>query len=336
MAFTWPFFVTGDFARDHGNDAPWLFAVLLGLLAVVCLAEVTAGRLDAKTIAVLGVAAAAGGGLRLLSAGTAGLEPMFFVVIVAGRVLGPGVGFVSGALAVTTGALLTGGVGPWLPFQMICAGGIGLGAGLLPARAGGRAERWVLAAYALVTGLAFGLFMNLWFWPFLGANSPSGMGFVPGAPLTENLAHYGLFYLATSLGWDLPRGVLNAVLVVSRRPGAAAGLPARRPPGGLRGPRRVRAGDRRGGRRWHVAVPTRSARGERAAARRDRRRRRHGADHDPGHRPGPQRQEPPRRGPAPGPLRRHLRRDRAHAPTRPTRSGAGAWTPTAGAGPSPG
>ncbi|MFC7594231.1 ECF transporter S component [Terrabacter sp. GCM10028922] len=218
VAFTWPFFVTGDFARDHGNDAPWLFALLLGLLAVVCLAEVTAGRLDAKTIAVLGVAAAAGGALRLLSAGTAGLEPMFFVVIVAGRVLGPGVGFVSGALAVTTGALLTGGVGPWLPFQMICAGGIGLGAGLLPVRSGGWVERWVLAAYALVTGLAYGLFMNLWFWPFLGVNAPTGMGFVPGAPLLENLGHYGLFYLSTSLGWDLPRGLLNAVLVLLAGP----------------------------------------------------------------------------------------------------------------------
>ncbi|GAA5029169.1 ECF transporter S component [Terrabacter aeriphilus] len=218
VAFTWPFFVTGDVARDHGNDAPWFFAVLLALLAVVCLAEVTAGRLDAKTIAVLGVAAAAGGALRLLSAGTAGLEPMFFVVIVAGRVLGPGVGFVSGSLAVTTGALLTGGVGPWLPFQMICAGGIGLGAGLLPGRAGGRTERWSLAAYALVTGLAFGVLMNLWFWPFLGTNAPSGMGFVPGATVSENLGHYGLFYLATSLGWDVPRGVLNAVLVVVAGP----------------------------------------------------------------------------------------------------------------------
>ena len=210
----------------------------------MCLAEVTAGRLDAKTIAVLGVAAAAGGGLRLLSAGTAGLEPMFFVVIVAGRVLGPGVGFVSGSLAVTTGALLTGGVGPWLPFQMICAGGIGLGAGLLPARAGGRAERWVLAAYALVTGLAFGLFMNLWFWPFLGTNAPSGMGFVPGAPLSENLAHYALFYLATSLAWDLPRGVLNALLVAAGRSGAAARLPPRSAAGGLRGAGRLRADGR--------------------------------------------------------------------------------------------
>jgi energy-coupling factor transport system substrate-specific component len=218
VAFTWPFFVTGDFARDHGNDAPWLFALLLGLLAVVCLAEVTAGRLDAKTVAVLGVAAAAGGALRLLSAGTAGLEPMFFVVIVAGRVLGAGVGFVSGALAVTTGALLTGGVGPWLPFQMICAGGIGLGAGVLPARAGGRAERWVLAAYALVTGLAYGVFMNLWFWPFLGTSAPTGMGFVPGASFVDNLDHYGLFYVTTSLGWDLPRGVLNAALVLAAGP----------------------------------------------------------------------------------------------------------------------
>jgi energy-coupling factor transport system substrate-specific component len=218
VAFVWPFFVPADFARDHGNDAPWLFAVLLGLLTVVCLAEVTAGRLDAKTIAVLAVTAAAGGMLRVLSAGTAGLEPMFFIVIVAGRVLGPGVGFVSGALAVTTGALLTGGVGPWLPFQMICAGGVGLGAGLLPGRAGARSERWILAAYALVTGLAFGLVMNLWFWPFLGANAPTGMGFVPGAALTENLAHYGLFYLSTSLGWDLPRGVLNAALVLVAGP----------------------------------------------------------------------------------------------------------------------
>ena len=81
-AFTWPFFAPGPVAADHGNDAPWFFALLLGVLAVVCLAEVTAGRLDAKTVAVLGVAAAAGGALRLLSAGTAGLEPMFFVVIV--------------------------------------------------------------------------------------------------------------------------------------------------------------------------------------------------------------------------------------------------------------
>ncbi len=217
-AFLWPFFASAEFASSHGNDAPWLFACLLALLSVVSLAEVTSGRLDAKTVAVLGVAAAAGGAMRVLSAGTAGLEPMFFIVIVAGRVLGPGVGLVSGSLALTVGALLTGGVGPWLPFQMICAGAVGLGAGLLPVRGGARAERWVVAGYALLSGLAYGLAMNLWFWPFLGANAPTGMGFVPGEPAAANLAHYGVFYLTTSLGWDLPRGVLNALLVLIAGP----------------------------------------------------------------------------------------------------------------------
>ena len=121
-----------------------------------------------------------GGALRVLSAGTAGLEPMFFLLVLAGRVLGRGMGFVLGALAIVTGAFLTGGVGPWTPFQMITAGWVGLGAALLP-RASGRAERAMLAAYGLVAGLLYGAVMNLWFWPFMGATAPAGAGFVPGA-----------------------------------------------------------------------------------------------------------------------------------------------------------
>jgi energy-coupling factor transport system substrate-specific component len=60
--------------------------------------------------------------------------------------------------------------------------------------------------------------MNLWFWPFLGASAPVGMGFVPGAPLAVNLQHYAVFYVSTSLAWDLPRGLLNAALVVAAGP----------------------------------------------------------------------------------------------------------------------
>ena len=212
VAFGWPFLASPGVGLAHGHDAPWLFALLIGLLALVTLAEVAAGGLDAKTIAVLGVLAAMGGALRVLSAGTAGLEPMFFLLVLAGRVLGRGMGFVLGALAIVTGAFLTGGVGPWTPFQMITAGWVGLGAALLP-RASGRVERAMLAAYGLVAGLLYGAVMNLWFWPFMGATAPAGAGFVPGAPVGTNLGHYGVFYLATSLGWDLPRGLLTAALV---------------------------------------------------------------------------------------------------------------------------
>ena len=62
------------------------------------------------------------------------------LLIVAGRAFGPAFGFVFGSLALVTGALVTGGVGPWLPFQMLGAGWVALGAGLLP-RVPARAER---------------------------------------------------------------------------------------------------------------------------------------------------------------------------------------------------
>jgi energy-coupling factor transport system substrate-specific component len=218
VAFLWPFLAQPGSGLAHSADAPWLFVLLIALLAALVVAELSDGGLDAKTVAVLGVLAAAGGALRVLGAGTAGIEPMFFLLVVAGRVLGRGVGFVLGALAILVGAFLTGGVGPWAPFQMIAAGWVGFGAGCLP-QASGRTERVILAGYGFVAGLLFGLLMNLWFWPFVVAGAPTSTGFVPGDPVGANMTRYAAFYLATSLGWDLPRGVLTAVLVmVAGRP----------------------------------------------------------------------------------------------------------------------
>lgn len=220
-AFGWPFLAdpASELAQmGHSADASLLFVLLMTLLALVLLAEVSSGGIDAKTVAVLGVLAAAGGALRVLSAGTAGLEPMFFLLVIAGRVLGPVRGFLMGTLALLTSAFLTAGVGPWTPFQMVCCGWVAMGAGLLP-RATGRSERWLLAAYGLVCGLLYGAVMNLWFWPFLGTGAPAGAGFVAGAGVADNLRHYAVFYFATSFGWDLPRGLLTAVLTfVACRP----------------------------------------------------------------------------------------------------------------------
>ena len=217
-AFLWPFLARPGSGLAHSSDAPWLFVLLIALLTALVLAELSTGGLDAKTVAVLGVLAAAGGALRVLDPGTAGLEPVFFLMVVAGRVLGRGMGFVLGALAVLVGAFLTGGIGPWAPFQMIAAGWVGFGAGCLP-KATGRPERVILAAYGLAAGLIFGVVMNLWFWPFVTSGLPAAMAFVPGDPVSANLTRYAAFYLATSLAWDLPRGLLTAVLVmVAGRP----------------------------------------------------------------------------------------------------------------------
>jgi len=214
VAFGWPLLIHGTSATAvaHSADAPWVFLALLPLLLAVVLSALAEGSLDAKAIALLGILAACGAALRVPQPGVAGFEPVFFLLIPAGRVLGRGFGFVLGALTIGVSALITGGVGPWLPFQMFAAAWIGFGAGCLPP-ARGRAEIGILAGYAAVTGILYGLLINLWFWPF-GAGTATAFSFGPGAGFVHNLHSYLLFDLTTSLGFDIPRAVTNAVLVL--------------------------------------------------------------------------------------------------------------------------
>ncbi|MCC5034773.1 ECF transporter S component [Streptomyces sp. WAC 00631] len=216
MAFGWPLLADSASGLAHSGDAPWLFAALLPLLVAVVVATVADTGLDAKAIAMLGVLAAAGAALRPLGAGTAGLEPMFFLMVLSGRVLGPGFGFVLGAVTMFASALLTGGVGPWMPFQMLSMGWVAMGAGLLPGaeRLRGRAERWLLAAYGGAAAVLYGTVMNLQGWPYIGGLG-TGISFVPGDPVHENLVRFAAYCLATSLGWDLPRAALTVVLTLT-------------------------------------------------------------------------------------------------------------------------
>ena len=223
-AFGWPFLAepSGDALSAHAGDAPWVFLVLVPLLLAAVVSDAADGGFDAKAVALLGVLAACGTALRLAGAGVTGFEAVFFLLIPAGRVYGRVFGFVLGALTLLASALLTGGVGPWLPFQMLGAAWVGFGAGCLP-RARGRAEIGLLAGYAVVVGLAYGLLLNLWFWPFT-APADSTVAFVAGDPVGENLRRFIAFHLATSLGWDLPRAAVNCLLVVVAGPGVLVAL----------------------------------------------------------------------------------------------------------------
>lgn len=218
IAFGWPFLAEpGSVAVAYASDAPWLFAVIVPLVLLVVLAQVADGGMDAKAIALLGVLAAVVCVLRPLGAGTAGIEPIWVILILGGRALGPGFGFALGALSLTASAFVTGGVGPWLPFQMLAAAWVGLGAGLLPPMRG-RAEIGLLAAYGAIAAIGYGLLMNLWQWPLaLGVNTTGmddGLAFVPGAPPVENLVRWFAFSVATSWGFDIPRAILTAALIL--------------------------------------------------------------------------------------------------------------------------
>ncbi|MFF8468123.1 ECF transporter S component [Streptomyces griseus] len=219
VAFGWPLLADTGSGLAHARDAPWLFAALLPLLVGVVVATISESGMDAKAVAMLGVLAAVGAALRPLGAGTAGLEPMFFLMVLSGRVLGPGFGFVLGSVTMFASALLTGGVGPWMPFQMLSMGWFTMGAGLLPGpdRLRGRAELAMLAVYGCVAAFAYGAVMNLQGWPLI-AGLGSGISFDGNDPLNENLVRFVAYYLTTSLGWDLGRAVLTVVLTLTLGP----------------------------------------------------------------------------------------------------------------------
>jgi energy-coupling factor transport system substrate-specific component len=212
--FCWPLVLSSHSSANlaHSGDAPWLFVAILPLLLSVVLGEMAEGSLDAKAIALLGILAACGAALRVPSPGVAGFEPVFFLLIPAGRVFGRGFGFVLGAITIAASAIITGGIGPWLPFQMFGAAWMGFGAGCLPP-AKGKAELGLLAGYAAVSAIIYGTLLNLWFWPF-GAGTSTSFSYVPGAGTLHNLHSFILFDLTTSLGFDISRAATNAALVL--------------------------------------------------------------------------------------------------------------------------
>jgi energy-coupling factor transport system substrate-specific component len=209
-------------------ETPLLAMALLLMGLVALLIEMQGRAVNARMVATLGLLVAATSVLRFLETaipGPGGFSPIFVPIILAGYVYGARFGFLMGALSLLASAVITGGVGPWLPYQVFAAGWVGLTAGWLPHQAGKGRELALLTVFAFAWGLLFGAILNLYYWPYL--SSAAALELEPESALVENsvwqgLARYGAFYLATSFAWDLVRALGNALLVL------AIGLPVLR------------------------------------------------------------------------------------------------------------
>jgi energy-coupling factor transport system substrate-specific component len=212
-AFLWPFALpalVGSAGENHGADGPWILLVLTVSLGALLSLELGRGGLGPKTVALLGVLGASVVALRLPGF-VAGFSALFLPVLVAGNAFGPGFGFTLGATGMLASAVFLGGLGPWVPFQMVALGWVGAGAGLLP-RGAWRMRVAALAVYGFVVGYLYGGIMNLWSWPFVTDGSP--LAWDPSAGAGVNLRHYATFYAATSFAWDTFRAAGNAALVI--------------------------------------------------------------------------------------------------------------------------
>jgi energy-coupling factor transport system substrate-specific component len=222
--FLYPFMLPAITRTDdrgaHAVDAPLLFAVVTVLCLVAIAVDLgergAAGGSPAKTVALLGILVAIDATLRLAPS-FLGASPIFFLIILAGTAFGPSFGFQMGALTLLVSAFLTGGLGPWLPYEMLGAGWVGLTAGFLPRNLPHRQRLVMIAVFAALWGLLYGALLNLYFWPYAapGIDQPGNLYWNPEMTLPETVANYTRFYLTTSLAYDLFRAAGNAALVLA-------------------------------------------------------------------------------------------------------------------------
>jgi energy-coupling factor transport system substrate-specific component len=227
FAFALPFIVSAAPFRsaDAGSrtiDASLLLALVVGGSIIIASGELTRGPAAgslARSIALLAALVALDATLRLVPS-FLGASPIFALIVLVGYVFGSRFGFVMGALTLLLSAAITAGVGPWLPFQMLCAGWVGLVAGWIPHPSSKKEQMLALVLYGAAVGFAYGALMNLYSWPFAapGVVTDVGLYWSPTLSLGESVSRYATFYLTTSLVHDATRAVANALLILVAGP----------------------------------------------------------------------------------------------------------------------
>jgi energy-coupling factor transport system substrate-specific component len=110
-------------------------------------------------------------------------------------------------------ALLTGGMGPWLGYQIFAAAWVGMLAGFLPKKVTPKLEIFMLALYGVIASMLFGILMDLQFWPWT-LGSGTQLSYIPGGMLSENLSRFFTFHFLTAMAWDVPRAIFTATLIL--------------------------------------------------------------------------------------------------------------------------
>ncbi len=222
IAFTYPFWLStfgAEITSGTQSGGMKLVAAAIALVVVVGIGlELEGHTIRPGTMAWLATFGTFGGFARVFDL-PAGGNVVFSVVILGAVAFGSKFGFLLGLTSMAVGALLTGGLGPWLPFQMIAIASMGAVCGVthpLFVRFARRthpsfAEVLCFASVGAAAALLFGFIINLEAWPFLRVES--SMTWNPTAGPGATLANYWRYYLTTSLAWDLAGSALNATLL---------------------------------------------------------------------------------------------------------------------------
>lgn len=195
-------------ARDElTREFPFVLCALLTLTCLVGFGLWLDVERHLANVAPIPLLVGIGLGIRLLlTPGASGIEPVFWIPMLAGLVLGSAAGWITGVATMCLIALATGNVAAPLLGQLIVMGTWGVVGGWLHRLR--TLWAWLASIIAMLPlGVLTGVALNLMGWASEGATDTNS--FVPGLGAVDTLARIWQYTLDTSAAYDGVRVVTN-------------------------------------------------------------------------------------------------------------------------------
>ncbi len=136
----------------------YLFLFILGIYF-----RFEESNVSSKEIALIAIFSAFAAVSRIPFVGIPSVQPVSFLVLCAGIVFGPLIGFIIGGnVAFLSNIFL--GQGIWTIYQIFAWGFFGLIGGLLGRKKNKIPDKWILALIGFLLAFVYGWFMNIWSW----------------------------------------------------------------------------------------------------------------------------------------------------------------------------
>ncbi len=136
----------------------YLFLFILGMYF-----RFEESNISSKEIALIAIYSAFAAVARIPFVGIPSVQPVSFLVLCAGYVFGPLVGFIIGGnAAFISNIFLSQGV--WTVYQIFAWGFFGIIGGLLGKNKKKELDKWILALIGFLLAFVYGWFMNIWSW----------------------------------------------------------------------------------------------------------------------------------------------------------------------------
>lgn len=165
LTFVFPIIFSQYFDIDMIPGVALILVVMVYLLLFILAMyfKFEESNVSSKEISLIAIYSAFAAVARIPFIGIPSVQPVSFLVLCAGYVFGPLIGFIIGGITAFLSNVFLG-QGIWTIYQIFAWGFFGLIGGLMGRKKNKKPDKWILALIGFLLAFVYGWLMNLWTW----------------------------------------------------------------------------------------------------------------------------------------------------------------------------